>query len=165
MRGRRTGSSRPATAFGRSVDLVLRELHRVLARGLGLEAHHARRHRRAAFADFTEFGRELGILDPHQWLALSDESAFLNKDRTDNAAFERLHHLHLARRNHAAIAALHFVEDGEMRPDQPDHEQPQRAHQNEARRARRAQFDRRADVVGECEIRLLHWSSRLVLQT
>ncbi len=73
---------------------------------------------RAAFADFAEFGRELGVLDAHQRLALLHDGAFLNQDLADDAAFERLHDLRLARRDHPAVAALDFVEHREMRPDQ-----------------------------------------------
>ena len=90
--------------------------------------------------------------------------AFLNQDFVDDAAFQRLDDLDLSRGNDAAVAALDLVEDREMRPDQADDEQRECREQEHARRPRRAQLDRRADVVGEGEIRLLHGSTDLTVR-
>ena len=124
----------------------------------GLEPRDARRHGGAAFADLAELRGELGVVDAHQRLALRHDRAFLHQDGADDAAFQRLHDLHLARRNDPAVAALDLVEHGEMRPDQADNEQRKRRRQQHARGARRSQLDRGADVVGEGEIRRLHYA-------
>ena len=123
----------------------------------GFEAGDTRRHGAAALAYLAELRGEAGVVDAHQRLAFAHDRAFLRQDFRDDAAFQRLHDLHGARGDHAAIAALHFVEHGKVRPDQRHREESERGRQQHARGARGAQLHRGADVVGEGEIRPAHW--------
>src|SRR5262249_30158046 len=127
--------------------------------GLGLEPRDTGGHRGPPFPDLAELGREFGVVDPHQRLALIDDGAFLNEDVADNAAFEGLYDLSLARRHDAAIAALDLVKHGEMRPDHKRHEQGEEGLQQHARRSRRANCRGRTDVIRKGKIRRWHWVS------
>ena len=104
--------------FGSEIDLAG-------SPGFSLETLHPRGHRAAAFADFAELRRKICILDPGERLVLDDDGPFLHHQLADDAAFQRLHHLHLARRDHPAVAALHLVQHGKVRPHEKRHQQRQ----------------------------------------
>ena len=86
--------------------------------GLRFQAGDAGRGGAAALADLAVLRRKVGIVDPHQRLVLADGRAFAHQNRRDDPAFERLDDLDLAGRHDAAVAALDFIERGEIGPDQ-----------------------------------------------
>jgi hypothetical protein len=70
-------------------------------------------------------------------LSLLNGIAFLNEYCSDDSAFERLHDLHLARRDNTAGAAFDLIEYGVMCPDAAAHEHCYCRKQKQARRSRR----------------------------
>jgi len=64
-------------------------------------------------------GEETGVVQAQQHVALVHHLTLAHEDFRDDAAFEVLDCLHLARRNGLALAGGDFVEHGEMRPGQP----------------------------------------------
>ena len=96
-------------------------------------------------------GGEFGVVDAHQRLILLDDRAFLHQEIGDDAAFERLHHLGLARRHDPAVAALDLVEHREMRPDQE---------RRRAGRAKRTAACARSAACAARPRRGCHWRRR-----
>ena len=121
-----------------------------------LEARNARRHRSTAFTYLAKLRGEVRVVDAHERLALFYDRAFLDQDLKHDAAFQRLHDLHLLRGNDAPGAALHLVENREVRPHEHAEEHAADREQQHARGARRFQLDRGANVIDVGKIRVPH---------
>jgi hypothetical protein len=122
----------------------------------GFEACDTRSICSATGADFTQFGGKSGVVDLHEDLALLHDRAFMHQNFPDDAAFEALQDLNLPRRDNAPVTPFDLIEFGEMCPDHACRHQGDDRHEKSARRPRRAKLRRRADIVDESEVRLLH---------
>ncbi|MCY1215710.1 hypothetical protein D9M72_275630 [compost metagenome] len=95
-----------------------RARHERRAVGLGAQARNACHQRIVPGAAFLVGSREAGIVDAHQRLVLVHHLPRSHHDLGDDPAFEVLHHLHLARRDHLALAHGHLVHPRQRGPGQ-----------------------------------------------
>ncbi|MNN25094.1 hypothetical protein D3C81_1385500 [compost metagenome] len=101
----------------RDLGDLLRQLQRA-AFAFGTQALDPGQQGEAVGFAFAHVGHEAGVVQTQQRVALVHHLAFADENLRDDAAFQVLDGLHLARGNRLAFAGGHLVEHGEMGPHQ-----------------------------------------------
>jgi len=131
---------------------VLREVQRTVI-DLGAQALDAQQHRQAISFGFADVGSKSRVVQANQRCAGLDDLTFLDEHFRDDPALQVLDFLDLRRRNRLAVALGHFVDHGEVGPQQQEQEEADDCPDGQAHDAR-----------GVLDQRLVDLRQRLALQ-